>query len=261
MTTPGQQLTPGDDNNPPEFGVPDGAYVGDAGQSNSITDLNDLTEAEAKKRMQAQVAPSFSSQRDGLWGHVGDLIDMITGNYGGSKPPFVDGQLALNNRLDLLTDVSGYCSTYQDRNWRVGGGTRRIPFGRKLGPNKNAHPGDDGIYLDAPGTWRVDATVTTSSGSGSGSSRLIISVRNPDGSIYSEQWCNIVQGPEVKTWAFNTTVVIEEPGYHVRVYWGHGSLWWTLRGGTHLSRLSVNRWDIDTGDFAPDTDVPDGGDL
>lgn len=261
MTTPGQQLTPGDDQNPPVFGVPDGAYVGTAGDPNAITDLNGLTEAEAKNRMRSPAAPSFASQRDGVWGHVQDMIDMMTGNYGGTKPPFVDGQLALNDRLDLLTDVSGYCSTYQDRNWRVGGGTRKIPFGKQLGPYKNAHPGDDGIYLDAPGTWRIDATATVGGGSGSGACRFIISVRDPDGEIYSEQWLDASYMSTSRTWAWNTTVVIPGTGYHVRVYWGHPALWWTLYGGTHRSRLSVNRWDMNTGDFVPDTDVPDGGNL
>lgn len=245
----------------PQGDIPEGAYVGTAGQSNSITDLNNLTEAEAKNRMLGQVAPSFERHRDGVWSTVDDFIAMILGTYGGTAPPFIDGQLALNNRLDLLTDVSGYCATYQDKNWKVGSGTRQIPFGKQLGPHKNAHPGDDGIYLDAPGTWRIDATATASNGDGTMPCRFIISVRDQNGDIYSEAWLDAELRTRRRTWTWSHTVVIEEPGYHVRVYWGHSALWWTLLGGTHLSRLSVNRWDIDTGDFVVDTDVPDGGEL
>ena len=79
MTTPGQQLTPGDDQNPPTFGVPEGAYVGDAGAPNAITDLNTLNEEEAKRRMQAATAPSFTAQRDAAWGVFNDIAYAITG--------------------------------------------------------------------------------------------------------------------------------------------------------------------------------------
>lgn len=207
---------------------------------------------------------------DTISGAIQWVVDGIASLFGVGDAQFLPGsnleavrdqQLALNERVDLLADVSGYCSTYQDKNWRVGSGTRQIPFGKQLGPYKNAHPGDGGIYLDAPGTWRIDATATVAGGNGSGPCRFIISVRDPEGQIYSEQWLDAERLSTSKTWAWNTTVVIPEPGYHVRVYWGHPALWWTLKGGTHLSRLSVNRWDLTTGDFVRDEDVPDGGDL
>ena len=79
MTTPGGQLTPGDETTPPVFGVPEGAYVGDAGAPNAITDLNDMNEDEAKLRMQTPVAPSFAAHRDGQWGLVQDMIDVMLG--------------------------------------------------------------------------------------------------------------------------------------------------------------------------------------
>lgn len=237
--------------------APEGAYVPGTqfGQQHQGMGVE-----EAKAYLNAPVADAFAP----FEGFLPDLVKMIAGNYQGDVPPFIDGQLALNERFDLLSEVSGYCSTYQDKNWRVsGGGAKRIPFGKQLGPHKNAHPGDDGIYLDAPGTWRIDATATVSGGNGSGPCRFIISVRDPQGDIYSEQWLDARYMSDSRTWAWNTTVVIPEPGYHVRVYWGWGSAigWWYLLGGTHRSRLTVNRWDIDPADFVPDTDVPDGGDL
>ena len=45
MTTPGGQLTPGDDTTPPVYGVPDGAYVGDASAPNAVQQLSHMTEA------------------------------------------------------------------------------------------------------------------------------------------------------------------------------------------------------------------------
>lgn len=79
MTTPGGQLTPGDESNPPVYGVPDGAYVGTAGAPNAITDLNNLTESEAKARIQAEAIPSFNRQRDAAWGVFNDLAYALTG--------------------------------------------------------------------------------------------------------------------------------------------------------------------------------------
>ena len=86
----------------PNGAVPEGAYVGTAGQSNSITDLNNLTEAEAKRRMQSQVVPVHRQQRDGIWGLVGSIADALFGTYTGSAGPLVrlsDGMTAMNNRL------------------------------------------------------------------------------------------------------------------------------------------------------------------
>ena len=103
MTTPGQQLTPGDDQNPPEFGVPEGAYVGTAGQSNSITDLNNLTEAEAKNRMKSSVAGPFGRQRDGVWG----FFSLITGVVQGVVDVVVGGVTAVVDGISQIFNAVG----------------------------------------------------------------------------------------------------------------------------------------------------------
>lgn len=103
MTTPGQQLTPGDDQNPPEFGVPEGAYVGTAGQSNSITDLNNLTEAEAKNRMKSSVAGPFGRQRDGVWG----FFSLITGVVQGVVDVVVGGVTAVVDGIGQIFNAIG----------------------------------------------------------------------------------------------------------------------------------------------------------
>ena len=105
MTTPGQQLTPGDDQNPPEYGVPEGAYVGDAGSPNAIHDLNNLTEAEAKNRMRSQVAPSFIAQRDGVWGFFDGMLAIIQGGVNlvvGTVQAVVDGIAGIFNAIGSL---------------------------------------------------------------------------------------------------------------------------------------------------------------
>ncbi|MGW8593241.1 hypothetical protein ACWGLC_16240 [Dietzia sp. NPDC055877] len=59
--------------------VPEGAYVGTAGQSNSIGRLSDISEASAKSMMQGAAAPSFNRQRDAAWGVFNDIAYAITG--------------------------------------------------------------------------------------------------------------------------------------------------------------------------------------
>ena len=79
MTTPGGQLTPGDDTTPPEYGVPDGAYVGDAGSPNAISQLSYMTEESAKAAMRTPIGPSFTAQRDGFWGALNALLGLVQG--------------------------------------------------------------------------------------------------------------------------------------------------------------------------------------
>lgn len=103
MTTPGGQLSTGDDQNPPVYGVPDGAYVGDAGSPNAITDLNNLTESEAKNRMKSQIAPSFTGQRDGVWG----FFSLITGVVQGVVDVVVGGVTAIVDGIGQIFNAIG----------------------------------------------------------------------------------------------------------------------------------------------------------
>lgn len=59
--------------------IPEGAYVGNAGQSNSIARLSDISEESAKAMMQGATAPSFNRQRDAAWGVFNDIAYAITG--------------------------------------------------------------------------------------------------------------------------------------------------------------------------------------
>lgn len=79
----------------PEGAIPDGAYVGTPGQSNSITDLNNLTQAEAEARMRAPVAGSFDNQVGSLWGLVDSMAAAITGQTPAGDPlEYIENWLA-----------------------------------------------------------------------------------------------------------------------------------------------------------------------
>lgn len=278
MTTPGQQLTPGDDQNPPTFGVPDGAYVGTAGQSNSITDLNNLTEAEAKSRMQGQIAPSFNRQRDSVWDTLGGVVDSIFSDIalalfphlGGPQPAIDkihDGQLDLRNRLDLVEGISGYAVAYmrenrfKDRNkWVL------MEFNGQVGPTKNASVTNNGITL-AQGTWVINAQCTHDQHVDRMTSCIRIEILRPNGTQYSiKEAYGEVFPDKWTTRQVSHNVVIPGPGYRVRVwtYYNVGTfigvynrLLWL--GGTHLTHLMAHRLDLDASNAVVEENVPTVG--
>ena len=282
MTTTGGQLTPGDENTPPVYGVPDGAYVGDAGSPNAISQLSHMTEASAKDAMQTPVAPSFAAQRDGQWGLVQDMIDMMNNRYTGTEPTFIDGQLDLTGRLDLL-GTSAYCAAYMYNNLRLGPGRNRaLPFDSQIGPNNDAelvqvsrsHPEDGSgstirqewcIRLDRAGLWHA-TTSFVHSGDGYSRSQSEIVVLRPDATIYSATTLPAVseksggmsldEGVPVSVSKFFVT---PEPGYYVQVRWKFNVPIGvrTVRGGARQSQFSVVQWSDDI-DNAATSDDPGG---
>ena len=267
MTTPGGQLTPGDDTTPPVYGVPDGAYVGDAGSPNAISQLSHMTEASAKAAMQTPVAPSFAAQRDGIWGMVGSIADALFGTYTGSAGPLVrlsDGMTALNNRLDLMSDVSGYCGAFMSNNYRFEGGNnyKKLRFDSLYGPPKNASldAANHRIVL-AKGTWSVSLLTAMSPIDATTWVRARIDCRAPDGSLHSRRWLDGRSGPQNGTQFHQVPVIARENGYYIEAHLTHDAWWWTVMGGTERTLLFVNRWDIRTTNDFENRSPGNGGDV
>lgn len=237
MTTPGGS-------------APDGAYVlgGRYGQ--------DITEESAHAIMRGN-APLSGFQ---------DAQDALKGRFNGVTQQFVDGQLELNQRLDLLYGVNGYAAAYMGQNWNVLPGVAvELPFNRQIGPVKNAElvtaTRRGYIRLLAEGLWRADLLANCSSGGDN--YELYLSVRRPDGSLYSEKRIDGADGRGSRVSLLAThTFVVPGPNYtvHGQIAWGGLGLK-NVRGGTRLSALVVNRWSADLGPGTGDQDVPDGGNL
>ena len=275
MTTPGQQLTPGDDQNPPTFGVPEGAYVGTAGQSNSITDLNNLTEAEAKNRMLGQVAPSFERQRDGVWqngGLLGHIADLLFGSgQGAPATRLSDGMTALNNRLDLMDDVSGYGGMIMTHNHRFTSSNvyKTIPFNSQYGPHTpwsvTVDTSGNRFVLKA-GTWSVSLLLSVPSGTLIGGNgpwfRPALTVYQPDGVEYLNQWLDWQSGAHPHAFFAQIPLVIpDDSGFYIRARFTTSATSWRLLGGTDRSKFWVNRWDMRTDNNNIIIDPPDGPDV
>lgn len=273
MTTPGQQLTPGDDQNPPTFGVPEGAYVGDAGSPNAIHDLNNLTEAEAKNRMLGQVAPSFERQRDGVWqngGLLSHIADFLFGSGPGAPATRLsDGMTELNNRLDLMEDVSGYGGMIMSNNHRFSGSEHKvIPFNTQYGPNTPSVSLDTTnhrIYL-ARGTWSINLLLATPQagaiGGGDTWMRPAIRVYRPDGSEYLTQWLDWRSGVRPHAYYAQIPLIVpNDDGFYVEALFRQDSLNFRILGGTDRSKFWVNRWDLRTDENNIIIDPPDGPDV
>lgn len=261
--------------------VPEGAYVGTAGQSNSISQLSEMTEAKAKTQMQAPVKPSFNAQQGEFWGRMKDLLDAMGGTYTGNIPVFVDGQLAINDRIDLL-GTSGYCAAYMGSHFRIGPGRNRaLPFNEQIGPNQDAelvsvsrtHAEAGGgdrtewcIRLDRPGLWHANA-MFIHAGDGFDLSRAEIVVLNPDLTPYSYTTLpaprahadggginDVDRGVPVSLSKF---FVVDAPGYYVQVRWKFNVLVGirTAKGGARLSQFSVVQWSDDIENIATNDDA------
>ncbi|NKV95327.1 hypothetical protein GS938_20065 [Rhodococcus hoagii] len=232
-----------------------------------------------------------SGQPDSGWGDMREMADQfireffgkwLSGNYT-PLDTFRDGQRDVEWRLDELEKVSGYCNLVMSKNWNVNGGglngfARAIPFDTPMGPEpKNASPfkglfhgsGDEryGILIEKPGTWRLDAQVTTD---GKGSldagipAQIYLSAWNKDTRrLYSERRFDATLEYIKVSNTISHTIVVPEAlagKIVVCVSFAHGQGRWMVLGGDRWSGLSVNRWDLDASGPGNDTRDPvDGG--
>lgn len=274
---------------------PEGAYVsGGSGQS-GLSDLNDLTEGVAKQRMQGALVPSFSSQRDGLWGVLNAAAQSVANVFNGFFSIFfpptesvtvvevVDGQLEINNRLDLLAN-NGYCSLVMDKDYYVSNGNlRALPFTYQVGPRNFAepvvvnrqHPGAGTQYrdeccirLDRAGLWQASVNMIRRQSEWESFAEIV--VLKPDLTPYTYLSLPTPRGnalgttgddPPSKGAPINLfkMFVIPEPGYYVQVRFmgisgGIGNLGrHGIRGGAKYSQFAVTQWSSRTGNGnAPD---------
>lgn len=202
---------------------------------------------------------------------VDDSINEATQQVGQEIRAWRDGQLELQDRFDLMENLSGYANAFMSASPYINRNVwTRMQFDRRLGPPpKNATLGGNAITL-AKGTWNLRVRVTHDRHD-SGRVSVDIRVYYPNwhekaGQIYSTGTAyGQVPNEGRATVAFTHPVVCPDPGYRAEVWsWntvpGVGIYWKLLwHGGTSLSMFSAERQDLDASNAIVDENPPTEG--
>lgn len=206
----------------------------------------DFVRQRARGDLQGALGKLQTGVRDGFLAGIADALRGVVRAplFQGVADAFEDGQVALKNRLDLLSPLLDYGSAYMDAQGgflQFGDNHGIMPFTNQIGPMRNCELHDNGIRLLAPGLWDVRCQMAYGNnalGVGNGTVEWYIRVYGPDGALFSEQ-----VGLEANVWTKTSTivssVVVPEAGYVVKVEvkWIHGSR--KLLGGPRNNRLVV----------------------
>ncbi|WP_407107876.1 hypothetical protein [Rhodococcus aetherivorans] len=241
----------------PGGSAPDGSWQW--GSRGNYTDDADEAMSAATGGAMGGITDSIAGW-DGVVDDLADLANQVR-----------DGQLDMNDRLDLLESVAGYCQLFMSKNWRVKGGSYiTLPFDAQIGPNKGAVPHQNGIRLSKKGLWRVAAHVSFYpppanwfTGASAVGIDVVISVVTTTGVVYSEEAYPLVVtslGSETAAFA-HTLVVPTDEQYVATVKVKHPKDWAWIYGGTLRSSLTANKWDNGTDNAVVLPVAPDGGEL
>lgn len=207
---------------------------------------------------------------EGLNGIIGMIADALFGPGGGS--PIVrlsDGMTELNNRVDLMADVSGYGGMILSNKHKVYGGNdyKVVPFNTPYGPSTKSVTLDTAnhrIYL-ARGTWSVSMLLAVPQAGITGGPtwfRATITAYRPNGTEYLNQWLDWRSGENPHGYYAQVPLVVpDDSGYYVQIRFTHNTGNWHILGGTDRSKFWVNRWDLRTDDNNMIINPPDGPDV
>lgn len=197
----------------------------------------------------------FTSIREGAEASanalIGGIADAIRGDGGARFAPirqaWVDGQLALNNRLDLLSPLLDYGSVYSEgESWL---GRRIMKFDQQIGPMRGCEiveMGVDGVVgagirLLDKGVWDIRCQLTVSWVTAVNQQNVNVSivVHNPDGSWFHETAYRMPGTTDTSTISFMSSVVVPGEGYMVSVQVTSISPVREILGGAGNTRLTV----------------------
>lgn len=241
-----------------------------------LQQLSTFDENYVRHRALAGLQKSAEEAQKGFKSGISQaIIKPLKDIFSGKRPTgweetseaFHDGQLQINNRIDLLDGLRGYCSAYQSLNISSAGSTgdarvRRLPFDKQIGPNKGAHIDriKQGIVLDDPGAWLVitqakcDRTGWLPGTGETDGSSITMRVYTPDGQEYSKYTMASVSGKYEDSLVIPRVIVVPEPGYWIDVKsWSSRWRWWL--GGTEFTTLTVVKLDSRI-DNSGETTVP-----
>ncbi|WP_411815477.1 hypothetical protein [Gordonia sp. SND2] len=154
---------------------------------------------------------------------------------------FEDGQLALLDRVDLLSPLQDFGSCYAP-----GSGDLinlgKVPFSKQVGPMDGCQLVNAGIVLNDKGLWEICVRLAFSYTIGGGGIGWEIRTYAPGGGgssgIFSVQRDYVVDSQTTMR-EITTTVVVPDPGYRVEVWITTLVLGRATTGGPENNRFSV----------------------
>ena len=231
----------------------------------------------------SNVLDRIGSESGGLGSALGQgvasLIDGIADAIAGLAAPgtlmgrithemqfFRDGQQDLTDDVDLLSPLLDYGSAFIDPANRVHG-TGYAVFSRQLGPMRGCELITDsqgGIRLLDKGLWDIRVHLTADGIvqiSSNAPFRYELRVFTPSGTLFSRQIFH-ANDMDPLTGTVVSSVVVDEPGYRVRVYVlkmasGRGVLGgpaWSRLAVQHLSRQVEGPWNSGSEPSTPEPD-------
>ncbi|MGM5069833.1 hypothetical protein EU244_033965 [Rhodococcus qingshengii] len=157
---------------------------------------------------------------------------------------FRDGQLDINDRVDLLSPLQDYGSAYA--NTQAGIFNKgQVGFTNQIGPMQGCRLVSGRIVLDDRGLWDIRCQLWIDWTSLDGMVEWEIRVLRPDGSTFSFQRTRL-NSKDIFSSTNITSVVVPDAGYQVQIFItemapGRGAI-----GGPGLNRLTVQHISRDT---------------
>ncbi|AEV51992.1 hypothetical protein [Prescottella equi] len=204
--------------------APDGAYVvgSDYGQS--------YDEANAMALMTGGVKGAFSGAQD---------------QFKDQFKVFTDGQLALNQRTDLLSPLLDFGSAYMNTNQGFNQ-TGQCSFSNQIGPMQGCRLSGGRIILDDKGLWDIRCqlwfdfiNILT------GTIEWQIRVLTPSGNVFSQTRAKLNDSEAVSSTNI-CSVVVPAPGYQVQAWVSYIAAFRGILGGPDRNRLTVQHISRDT---------------
>lgn len=222
--------------------------------------LQSITEESARNQIRSQALVPWQEARgnffENIIGGIGQAFENgLRGIVDGLSSIFDpvrrageaarDGQVDINNRVDLLSPLLDYgsLSTPPGKGDALNG-DGRVPFTYQIGPMRGVTPVDGMLRLDDKGLWDIRCMVTANWFFFAGELIVHLRVLEPDGeTVYSEQG-HYTSSTSIQTKTLVSSVVIPEPGYfaEVQVKAADGRGWmtgpqWTRLSAQHMSRV------------------------